>query len=343
MRCRPVNRALLYAAVPVTAVDLFAGAGGWDIAQPNINPLGIEIDEWACKTRDAAGLATFRGDVTRIDPIPCDLLIASPPCQGFSMAGKRDPNDPRNALVWEPLAWAQIVQPTYIALEQVPPVLPIWEQYAARLRELGYEVWTGLLHAEQFGVPQTRKRAILMARRDGKPCLPPQPTHSRYYARDPARLDDGVLPWGSMAEALGWSGADAPAPTLALSGSTNPIGGSGSRAAWAVRTRGDRKTSGGNLFDASTPARALTEKARSWTRERPATTVAGEPRLGGVGDYRERHRQDGGVRITLAEAAILQSFPPDYPFQGVKSRQFLQVGNAVPPRLARAILGALVA
>jgi hypothetical protein len=64
-----------------------------------IEPLGIELDHAACETRRAAGLATAEADVTTLDPAdfaPCDLLIASPPCQGFSTAGKRDPRDPRN-------------------------------------------------------------------------------------------------------------------------------------------------------------------------------------------------------------------------------------------------------
>jgi DNA (cytosine-5)-methyltransferase 1 len=83
------------------ALDLFAGMGGWDWGARSlgIEPLGIELDHAACETRRAAGLATAEADVTTLDPAdfaPCDLLIASPPCQGFSTAGKRDPRDPRN-------------------------------------------------------------------------------------------------------------------------------------------------------------------------------------------------------------------------------------------------------
>lgn len=375
-------------------VDLFSGIGGWEQMIPMI---GFESDPWACATRASAGLETQCVDLEKFDPRDygdIDLLCASPPCQGFSTAGKQHPDDPRNWLVEEAMFWIEHCRPYAVAFEQVPPVLPIWEWYASQLRDWGYSVWTGLLHAEQYGAPQTRKRAILMASREWE-VRPPKPTHSRYYQRDPQRLDPGVEPWISMAEALDWDGvlhtnrdqrwngrqtrtSDCVAPTF-----TSEAG-----RQWKVRTRGNRQTSGGNVFDASGPMRALTEKARSWTVERPAPTLVAtrrsdegivvgrqlpegeerDPSHGGwtslrdattvVGSYNPdivtppghrdwsaasgKPRQYGGVRITLPEALILQGFDPDYPVQGVKSRQFLQVGNAIPPPLANAILRALL-
>lgn len=75
-------------------LDLFAGPGGWDCAatELGLDPLGIEYDDNACATRKAAGLRTLQADVAALDPAdfaPCELLIASPPCQAWSMAGKR--------------------------------------------------------------------------------------------------------------------------------------------------------------------------------------------------------------------------------------------------------------
>src|SRR5690606_16247200 len=97
-------------------------------------------------------------------------------------------------------------------------VLPVWEAYAEVLRAEGYSVATGNLHAEQYGVPQTRKRAILVARLNGEAKLP-TPTHSRYYNRTPEKLDDGVLPWVCMADALGWGMTARPSMTVTGGGS----------------------------------------------------------------------------------------------------------------------------
>ncbi|MBA2714766.1 MAG: DNA cytosine methyltransferase [Rubrobacteraceae bacterium] len=89
-----------------------------------------------------------------------------------------------------------------------------------------------------------------------------------------------------------------------------------------------------------------------WPKERPATAVCGDPRLSppgyrgraddyeADGTYTGERSMDKAVRVTLEEAAILQSFPPDYPFAGTRSKQFEQVGNAVPPLFAEAILRA---
>src|SRR5690606_32484716 len=166
-----------------------------------------------------------------------DYLHASPPCQGFSLAGHgkgrqdgdrllraielaashRDrvpeimaqfasaAKDPRSVLTLEPLRWIAEIMPEYVTLEQVPTVLPIWNAYRDTLAAWGYTAWAGKMHAEQYGVAQTRTRAILMARRGDHTITPPPPTHSRYYSRDRARLDSGVKPWVSMAEALGWT------------------------------------------------------------------------------------------------------------------------------------------
>src|SRR6185312_8079855 len=84
--------------------------------------------------------------------------------------------DPRSALVLEPLRFALECCPQWIALEQVPDVLPVWEAYAFVLRAHGWSVWCGILNSADYGVPQTRRRAILMAHRR-EDVQPPAPTH----------------------------------------------------------------------------------------------------------------------------------------------------------------------
>jgi len=340
----------------------FLARGGWEVGARDLglDPLGIEWDEYACATREAAGLRTLRADLSTLYPMPCDGLIASPPCQDFSVAGKRAGlQGERGQLVYVPMRWIRAVRPTWIAMEQVPPVLPIWKLFRNELEAMGYRAWAGLLHAEQYGVPQTRTRAILMAHRD-RVELPPTPTHSRYYSRDPEWLDEGVEPWISMAEALGWTGdvehrnnntknacvreMSEPAGTLMFSEQMRRGMG------WHVRTRGERTTPGGNVFLATQPSWAVTEKTRSWTRERPATTVVGEfrPDLVTPPGHRDwntgtgKPRQTDGVRVTVEEAAVLQGFPRDYPWQGPRTRQYAQIGNAFCPPVARAILRQLI-
>ena len=241
----------------MNALDLFAGPGGWDLGARSlgVDPLGIEWDAAACATREAAGLRTVQGDVADLDPqgfAPCELLIASPPCQAWSMAGKRggerdkehviacllelaagndtraehraECEDERSMLVVEPLRWTLALKPRLIAFEQVPPVLELWTLLAGLLEPHGYRCWAGVLEAERYGVPQTRERAILMGALDHQP-HPPRATHQRYVPGEPARheitLEGEVLPWVSMAQALGWTDPECPAPTVTAGGTAS--------------------------------------------------------------------------------------------------------------------------
>jgi DNA (cytosine-5)-methyltransferase 1 len=181
-------------------------------------------------------------------------------------------------LVVEPLRWSLALKPRWIALEQVPPVLPIWEKMAEALRIAGWNVWTGCLSSEQFGVPQTRQRAILLADRE-RLVGPPEPTHQRYVPMpkenghatlfDPGprqRIivagDEALLPWISMAEALGWVPSE-DRPARVLCGHHTPR--------WSydqqipIRTRGEDGSRPTDVFDANdAPSRVVTGKTDSW-------------------------------------------------------------------------------
>lgn len=360
-------------------LDLFSGPRGWSEGLRSLgrSDVGIEIDASACATAAAAGHLTIRADVARY---PAEMfagrlegLIGSPPCQTFSRAGKRAGlADPKGQLVWEPVRWAEATRPRWVALEQVPDVLPIWRLEARRLEELGYSTWTGCLSAEMYGVPQTRERAILLASLDRK-VTPPDPTHQRYESGVPAQWAEvgmfgeaQVRPWVSMAEALGWTGelhtnrgqnedgsrqvvsVDRPAPAL--------TGKAGGQWEWQALTVKGTATMQPRRREAHQPAPALAfgHNAAGWCWQRPATTVAGDPRItapvhhdnGSQGrnpltTEQVRNGEGDGtqpIKLTLAEALVLQSFRPDYPVQGTKTKQFEQVGNAIPPLLAAAIL-----
>jgi DNA (cytosine-5)-methyltransferase 1 len=355
-------------------LDLFAGPGGWDEGlrrNGHTDVLGIELDPDACTTAIANGHARKRGDVYGLNPVkvaagrPVEGAIGSPPCGGLSSAGlglgrndlenvqdlldgiveahqNGDPDpradylmgweDLRSPLLAEPMRWTLALNPRWLILEQVDEAMPIWEEYAAHLFSLGWEgVDTAVLDAADYGVPQNRKRAVLVAHRY-RPVHLPAPTHGPRGAR----------PWVSMQEALGW-----------------PDGAVG------FPRRNDRDDGGKyrarDMFDVGGPAQTVTEKARSWTRmssiritamsnaavrgpEEPAPTLCfgNEVPRWVPGEDKSRADWEAGQRVTVAEAGQLQSFPADYVWTGTPSKQFLQIGNAVPPTLAEAVTRAVI-
>jgi DNA (cytosine-5)-methyltransferase 1 len=224
---------------PAHMVDLFAGPGGLDVAAHwlGIPVVGIEWDADACATRAQAGLTTQQDDVRLWSSAhfeDASILVGGPPCQTFTVAGTGSGrkaldqvlqfvqrmaagqdvaeevgtlDDVRTGLVLEPLRWAleanRAGHPySTIVLEQVPAVLPVWKAVAQVLREVGYCTATGLLHAEEYGVPQTRRRAILLASKNFEVALP-RPTHRRYRKGiGQVEGDPALLPWRSIGETL---------------------------------------------------------------------------------------------------------------------------------------------
>jgi DNA (cytosine-5)-methyltransferase 1 len=285
--------------------------------------------------------------------------------ESWARCGWRDPwelhdwSDPRTPLVLEPLRFIEQGTPEWVVMEQVPPVLPLWQQYAAALHDQGWHAWAGVLNAADFGVAQTRRRAILIAHRS-RLVGPPEPTHAEHP--EPSLFGANLLPWVSMADALGWGRTVGPVGAVTTRAHTgNGAGGSNQRSArdaeiarglWALNrpattVAGDPRPSPPcHHENGSQSARAIPlEDVRAWWESRPATTIVGTfaPDVVAAPGYRQAGdgpRQDapGSVRITERDALILQSFPADYPVCGPKTARFLQIGNAVPPLLARRIL-----
>ena len=370
-------------------LDLFAGPGGWSHAlrMLGLADVGIELDPAACATRAAAGHATVRADVATL-PVAqlrgkLKGLIGSPPCQGMSAAGKRSGwadleligsllidlahgrdtraehaarvADPRSLLIAEPLRYALAAMPEWIACEQVPAVLPLWKETARHLEAAGYSTWCGILNAADYGVPQTRKRAFLIASRARRMHCP-TPTHAQTPDLPDTLFGTGRKPWVTMADALGWGATDRPVPTVTAGG--GKTGGaepfpsqaratlkrSQSSGSWVLRN-GNQPNAARRTLDEPAPTMAFGHNSSrvQWTAQHPATTVCGTDRISPPG-----HRDRAGgesqfsspstLRITVAEAALLQSFPADYPWQGTNTKAFEQIGNAVPPRLAAAVL-----
>lgn len=367
------------------AVDLFAGPGGWDegARQVGLRTVGLEWDHAACQTAVAAGHPRIRCDVAQYPTAPfvgIPGLIASPPCQAWSMAGKRkgehdraachqladrmaggddsldwtEWEDERSPLVCQPVRWVRDLRPEWVALEEVPAVAGLWEHFARIFRGWGYSVWTGDLNSADYGVPQTRERRILMAIASwlhvpGYVIQPPEPTHSR-DGDEGDLFGARRLKWVSMAEGLGpdW------VPEFVNTPRESPA--AAGRGHWDPRpderppvyVNGNQPNAGRRSFDEPAPTILFGHRSNDvrWVLDRPATTVVGSfaPDVISAPGYRtttSRQNAVGSVRVTCSEAGVLQSFPRDYPWKGSKSKQHEQVGNAVPPRLAGHILAAL--
>ncbi|MED5812898.1 DNA cytosine methyltransferase [Mycolicibacterium sp. 050232] len=220
-------------------IDLFAGPGGLDVGATwlDIPTTGIEWDVNACKTRRKAGLDTVEGDVRNYGPADfpdATVLTGGPPCQTFTVAGTGSGRraldeiirqaeemsehlgdgiprggfaDDRTGLVLEPMRWALLSLEAgkpfqAIVLEQVPAVAPIWDAYGKILERHGYRAAVSVLRTEEFGVPQTRRRAILIARLGDEAVSVPAPTHQAYRRGQHNRLAFGLQPWVSMEQAL---------------------------------------------------------------------------------------------------------------------------------------------
>ncbi|WP_229848301.1 DNA cytosine methyltransferase [Kitasatospora griseola] len=324
-------------------VDLFAGPGGLDMAAQalGLTVTGIEWDDDACRTRLANALETRKGDVRKFGPgdFPnARILAGGPPCQTFTVAGsgagrraldqviaygRRMANgediraeldshkDPRTGLVLEPLRWIlealKVGRPyEVIVLEQVPAVLPVWQEYRRILGERGYSAECEVLHTEEFGVPQTRRRAILIARlTTANTALHPQvempvPTHQRFHKGERPVANGKLLPWVTMGEALG---------------------------------RKDKFRIVSNYGTGGDP------KARGQrTSDEPAFTVTGKVSRNRVVPAGQEPDPKKDARIGEEEAGRLQTFPAAYRWSGRAVAQ--QIGNAIPPRLGVHVLAA---
>lgn len=360
-------------------MNTFSGIG-WDFAAEliGLDVHGIDIEPTVADTRTKLGWATTTANILDLDPADwagIDGLIASPPCQSWSRAGKgAGLNDPRGELVWQPLVWTLACRPRWVACEQVPEARGAFELIAHRLREHGYHADVYELSAETFGVPQTRRRVFMVAHRDRAPHRP-TPTHQRFRkGRERVEPTDmlGQLPWRSMAEALDVGFVDRPALTVRgaseTGGGHGMDGGAGARqtiakaigsGAW-LWTNQNSELGGGRTErygrSPEYPAPTITGHGGSytWANDRPSTTVCADPRVSppvhhdgsqtaGAVPWPDAG-DDKPIALTEAQGCRLMAFPDgtDAALCGSKKDRWRIIGNAVCPPVGRAVLATLV-
>lgn len=308
-------------------IDLFCGAGGitQGLVQAGFNPVAsAEINPIASAThrRNFPNCHHFCGDIhefntqeelSKVSSSEIHLVVGGPPCQGFSVAGKRDPNDPRNHLFQEFIRIVSEVRPWYIVMENVPGILTMKQGKTKQaiieaFEKIGYDnVSVAILESAAFGVPQIRPRAIFIANRFGmqNPYPNPQLLPEQYKPIESAISD---LP------------AYEPVPS---------INHEWTRHSPAYMERIAKVPPGGSLYETYVDA---------FKRQYP-----GKPSM----TIKENH---GGTHIhphlnrviSAREMARLQTFPDSFIFEGTMKKAMWQIGNAVPPRLAECIGYALI-
>ena len=372
---------------PITIVDLFAGIGGFsegllDSQGRDFRILcGVDKDESAMRTwtSNRQDSPYILGDLTPsrlpaiwneaasfgVDRGAVDILLASPPCQLMSAAGKRLSRHESNKLFISALKALNRWRPQAFALENVPQFFHLHDEAyisycRAYLHEKGYASEWGILDASHFGVPQRRRRGFLVAveknlYRGGR--LLPVPTHDPSWVTDSQRPVDifGLKPTPSVDDAIG----DLP-PLESGQGSEVTTLLDPPRTAYQRDRRSNESLVSNHVAwnhsrdmvarmqtvkEGEAPQRSSDHPARPKRYFRQAyarlarTSIAGTitTNFHNPGSGRFTHYRDDRT-LTVREAARLQSFDDAYAFKGHMSQASRHVGNAVPPLLARGVV-----
>lgn len=344
-------------------IDLFCGAGGLSTGLKKSGfrlCLGVDIDEKALKTYKCNLKRTkvLKEDIkkvtgekitelTGINRRDNFLLAGCPPCQGFSSLGKRDANDEKNELVYEYIRIINELEPSFILMENVPGMSTgvgkeIFKNVVKELEE-NYHVEYATLNAADFGVPQIRKRLVLHGIRNDvydnlgldkeKQKILPKSTHSKEKKK-------GYRKWVTVRKAI----FDLPILGAGESYDDGII--KNHKARSLSETNIERlqeiRLHGGNREMISEELQLECHKKEnvSYTDtygiidpDKPAPTITSGCTIISKGRYCHPTQNRG---LSIREAARLQSFDDKFEFQGNMGEMSLQIGNAVPPKLAQA-------
>lgn len=339
-----------------TVIDLFSGVGGLSLGfeEEGFNILlANECDESIANAymKNHRKAKMVVGDITSLDlnavfgnyKNKVDVIIGGPPCQGFSQKGKRKTiHDKRNFLFKYYVKVVELVKPKYFVMENVPNLLTTEKGYFFNEIEtlfngMGYFLQHGVLNAADFGVPQNRKRAVIIGKMNGVAPALPSPLNEKVTIWD-AISDLAFLGSGEGNEVQEYRNAPQSEYEKKLRGHANLLYNHKATKHSTLSLKRLRMIPP-NAGKEVLPQEQLTKSIYSgtWTRmKKDDVSVTITTRFDTPSSGKFTHPFLNRA-ITVREAARIQSFPDEFIFIGSKSSQMRQVGNAVPPLLASAI------
>lgn len=330
----------------LNVLDLFCGCGGLSkgFEQVGYNILlGIDFWDVSLKTykHNHKSSDTLLADLSVFDPSKLqldktvDVIIGGPPCQGFSLAGKRNVDDPRNKLYQAFVKTVAHFKPKAFVLENVPNLISmaggaIKDAIIRDFEALGYHVVYKVLTASDYGVPQRRRRVFFVGILDkNKNFKYPEPNKKEVTTSE--ALSD--LPENSVADGSSYSCEPLSEYQKEMRKNSkvvfnHQISSHSEQTKKIISLVPD----GGNYKDLPEELQGTRRVHIAWTRfnsAKPSNTID-------TGHRHHFHYKYNRIP-TVRESARLQSFPDDFEFLGSKTDQYKQVGNAVPPKLAESV------
>lgn len=346
----------------MTVIDLFAGVGGLSLGFSQEGFKVVYANEYDKSIAKAFKLNHPDAEVDDRDITEIDIestfskyrnkvtvVMGGPPCQGFSQKGKRiGLKDPRNFMFQKFVKVVEVVNPEFFILENVPNILTAENGYFKKeiidmFSAIGYDVKATILKAEQFGVPQTRRRAVFLGRKGQLEFDIPTDNNERVTVTEAI----GDLPELKSGEGQEKSVYSKPSNSTFQNemrkNSKLLMNHVSTKHSEIALERLKLISLNGTKYDLPEHHRTKSIHSGTWTRLKPdgfARTITTRFDTPSSGQFTLPYQDRC---ITVREAARLQSFPDDFIFYGTKSNQMLQVGNAVPPKLARELAKAIKA
>jgi DNA (cytosine-5)-methyltransferase 1 len=331
------------------AIDLFCGAGGMSLGLEMANfsiELGLDFIKDCEEThnKNFPNVPFICGDITNIkgseilnkiglERGELTLVSGGPPCQGFSTVnGKsRFLENPKNKLFVQFVRIIDELSPTWFIMENVIGLLSmnsgtVKEAIFEAFKNIGYNVEAKVLNAVDYGVPQNRKRAIFIGNNAGYKIDFPEPSHGQSSLQFDFFNDGKLKPFVTVGDAFKGINKNSKLENHNLPTHAD-----------IVLKRMSFVPEGGNQKDIpkefKPPQKFLNTYGRLH-REKPSNTIHTRFDVASTGSL---YHPTENRALTVREGARLQSFPDNYIFSGKKGSQYRQVGNAVPPLLAKAI------